>query len=81
VEFSFTIRRMRARTSASSLACQGSLASTEAPEQTKASTIPSDHGFRFDDNQDVAPFRPKTAEQSPEYSILDSQPRVRPVFA
>jgi hypothetical protein len=35
------------------------------------------HGFWFDDNQDVAPCRPKAAEQSPEYSILDSQPRVR----
>ena len=49
----------------------------EAPEQTKASAIPGDHGFWFDDNQDVAPCRPKAAEQSPEYSILDSQPRVR----
>ena len=49
----------------------------EAPEQTKASAMPGDHGFWFDDNQDVAPCRPKAAEQSPKYSILDSQPRVR----
>ena len=40
--------------------------------------MPGDHGFWFDDNQDVAPCRPQAAEQSPEYSILDSQPRVRP---
>ena len=39
--------------------------------------MPADHHFRFDDNQDVAPCRPKAAEQSPKYSILDSQPRVR----
>jgi hypothetical protein len=39
--------------------------------------MPADHRFRFDDNQDVAPCRPKAAEQSPKYSILDSQPRVR----
>src|SRR5262245_34413515 len=46
----------------------------EEPEQTKASAMPAGHGFWFDDNQDVAPRRPKTAEQSPKYSILDSQP-------
>jgi hypothetical protein len=40
--------------------------------------MPADHRFRFDNNQDVAPCRPKTAEQSPKYPILDSQPRVRP---
>jgi hypothetical protein len=40
--------------------------------------MPSDHGFWFDDNQNVAPRRPKAAEHSPKYSILDSQPRVRP---
>ena len=39
--------------------------------------MPGDHGFWFDDDQDVAPCRPKTAEQNPEYSILDSQPRAR----
>ena len=39
--------------------------------------MPGDHGFWFDDNQDVAPCRPKAAKQSPKYPILDSQPRVR----
>jgi hypothetical protein len=49
----------------------------KAPEQTKASSMPSDNGFRFDDDQDVAPSWPKPAGQNPKYSILDSQPRVR----
>ena len=40
-------------------------------------SIQDANGFWFDDNQDVAPCWPKAAEQSPEYSILDSQPRVR----
>ena len=39
--------------------------------------MPGDNGFRFDDDQDVAPCRPEAAEQDPKYSILDSQPRVR----
>ena len=49
----------------------------KAPEQPKASAMPGDNGFWFDNNQDVAPCRPKAAEQNPKYSILDSQPRVR----
>jgi len=45
------------------------------PDQTAQMNV---IGFWFDDNQDVAPCRPKAAEQqSPEYSILDSQPSVR----
>ena len=39
--------------------------------------MPGNHGFWLDDDQDVAPRRPKTAEQNPKYSILDSQPRAR----
>lgn len=39
--------------------------------------MPGDHGFWFDDDQGVAPCRPKPAEQNPKYSILDSQARVR----
>ena len=39
--------------------------------------MPRDHGFWFDDNQDLAPCKPKAAEQSPEISIPDSQPRAR----
>jgi hypothetical protein len=39
--------------------------------------MPGDNGFWFDDDQDVAPSRPKTAEQNPKYSILDSQLRMR----
>jgi hypothetical protein len=39
--------------------------------------MPGDHGFWFDDNQDLAPCRPKAAEQDPKDSILDSQPGVR----
>ena len=39
--------------------------------------MPGDNGFRFDDNQDVSPCRPKTAEQNPKYPILDSEPRAR----
>jgi hypothetical protein len=52
-------------------------ARAKAPEQPKASPMPGDNGFRFDDDQDVAPCRPEAAEQDPKYSILDSQPRVR----
>ena len=37
--------------------------------------MPGDNGFWFDDAQDVAPSRPKPAEQNPKYSILDSQAR------
>jgi hypothetical protein len=32
------------------------------PEQTKTSPMPGDHGFWFEDNQDLAPCRPKAAE-------------------
>jgi hypothetical protein len=39
--------------------------------------MPADNRLWFDDNQDVAPRRPKTAEQNPKYSIPDSQPRAR----
>jgi hypothetical protein len=52
-------------------------ARAKAPEQPKAGPMPGDNGFRFDDDQDVAPCRPEAAEQDPKYSILDSQPRVR----
>jgi hypothetical protein len=50
---------------------------SKAPEQTKASAMPGDNGFWFDDDQDVAPSRPKPAEQNPKYSILHSQARAR----
>ena len=39
--------------------------------------MPGDNGFWFDNDQDVAPSMPKTAEQIPKYSILGSQPRAR----
>lgn len=39
--------------------------------------MPGDHGFWFNEDQDVAPCRPNTAKQNPKYSILESQPRVR----
>ena len=39
--------------------------------------MPRYHAFWFDDNQDVAPCRPKAAEQNPKHSILDSQPGAR----
>ena len=39
--------------------------------------MPGDNGFRFYNDQDGAPCRPKAAEQDPKYSILDSQPRVK----
>jgi hypothetical protein len=39
--------------------------------------MPGDNGCRFDNHQDVAPGRPKPAQQNPEYPILHSQPRVR----
>jgi len=49
----------------------------QAPEQTKASAMPGDHGFWFDNDEDLAPCRPKTPEQDPKDSILDSHPRAR----
>ena len=39
--------------------------------------MPSGNGFRFDDDQDIAPCGPKTAEQNPEYSVFHSKPRAR----
>jgi hypothetical protein len=39
--------------------------------------MPGDHRFGFDDDQDVAPGRPKAAKQSPKYAILDSEPSAR----
>ena len=50
---------------------------SKAPEQTKASPVPTDNRFRFDDNQNVSPRRPKAAEQDPKHAILNSQPRAR----
>ena len=44
----------------------------QAPEQPKASAMPGDHGFWFDNDEDLAPCRPKTPEQDPKDSILDS---------
>ena len=39
--------------------------------------MPGDNGFWSDNDQDIIPRRPKTAEQNPKHSILDSQPRTR----
>jgi hypothetical protein len=49
----------------------------KAPKQPKASAMPGDNGFWFNDDQDVAPSMPKPAEQNPKYPILDSEPRAR----
>jgi len=38
---------------------------SKAPEQPKASPMPGNHGFGLNDDQDVAPRRPQTAEQNP----------------
>ena len=50
---------------------------SKAPEQPKASPMPGDNGFWFENDQGIAPCRPKPAEQNPEYPILHSQPRAR----
>ena len=39
--------------------------------------MPGDNGFRFDNDQHVAPCRPKPAQQNPEHPILRSQSRAR----
>jgi hypothetical protein len=39
--------------------------------------VPADNRFRFDDNRNVSPRRPKAAEQDPKYAILNSQSRAR----
>jgi len=44
---------------------------SKAPKQAKASPMPGDNGFWFDDDQDVAPCRPKTAEQNPKYPVVN----------
>ena len=49
---------------------------SKTPEQTKTRSMPADNGFRFDNDQDVAPRRPKPAERNPEYPILGSEPGV-----
>ena len=33
--------------------------------------MPGNHGFWLNDDQDVAPRKPQTAEQNPEYPIVD----------
>jgi hypothetical protein len=39
--------------------------------------MPSDNGFRFNDNQDLAPQRPKPAEKNPKHSIRHAQSGAR----
>ena len=71
MEFSFTIRRMRARTSASIFGLprlfgrERRRQNNRKPARCQATTVSG------------APCRPEAAEQDPKYSILDSQPRVR----
>ena len=40
-----------------------------APEEAKASTVPTDHSFWFDDQEDSGPTRPKAAQGGPEQPI------------
>jgi hypothetical protein len=69
---------MRARTSALIIGLPALFGrDPKTPEQTKASPMPGGNGFRFDDNQDIAPCGPETAEQNPEYSVFHSKPRAR----
>jgi hypothetical protein len=44
---------------------------SKAPEQPKAKAMLGDTGLWLTDDQDVAPRRPKTAEQNPKYPIVD----------
>jgi hypothetical protein len=39
--------------------------------------MPGDNGSRFDDDQDVAPCRPKPTQPNPKYPILHSQAGAR----
>jgi hypothetical protein len=57
----------------SAFVCTGS----NSPEQTKTSAVPGDNRFWLNDDQHVAPGRPKPAGQNPKYSIVDLQPRAR----
>ena len=50
---------------------------SKAPEQPKASPMPGDNGFWFDNDKDISPCRPKPAEQNPKYPILHLQPWAR----
>jgi hypothetical protein len=52
-------------------------ARSKVPEQPKASPMPGDNGFWFDNDKDISPCRPKPAEQNPKYLILHSQPWAR----
>ena len=49
----------------------------KTPKQTKASPLPRNNSFWFNDDQDVAPCRAKPTEQNPKDSILGSQLRSR----
>ena len=44
---------------------------SKASEQPKTSPMSGDNGFWLNDDQNVAPRRPQTAEQNPEYPIVD----------
>ena len=44
-------------------------ARAQAPEQPKASPMPGDNGFWFNDDQGVGPCRPQPAEQNPKYPM------------
>jgi len=52
-------------------------ARSQTPEQSKASPMPTDNGFRFDNDEDATPCRPKPTQKNPKYAILDSQTRAR----
>jgi len=39
--------------------------------------MPADNRLRFDDNQNVSPCRPETAQQNSKHPILDSEPWAR----
>jgi hypothetical protein len=44
-----------------------------APVETKAGAVPSDDGFRFDNQENIGPVGPKTAEGGPEQPVARVQ--------
>jgi hypothetical protein len=55
--------------SGATAACPGA----PAPVETKAGAVPCDNSLRFDNQEDIGPARPKTAERGPEQPVTGDQ--------
>ena len=46
-----------------------SASALSAPERPEITSVPSDHGFRLDDDQRLPPALPDTAQENPDQSV------------